>query len=260
MKMKFIFLVLFVLILGLGIFPINSSQQLNIVGSSSVQPICEDLVGEYKKTNRNIDINVQGGGSSLGIRCANNSYADIGMSSMDVVNDSNLKAYELGIESIAVVINPENPIGDLSSNQIREIFSGNITDWCEISNRSGKINVIVREEGSGTLDTFKDTIMKGHQIKKDAIIQNSPGGVKQSIIQDKNAIGFVSLSHLGCGLKNVSIGGVCPSQENIVSGEYVLQRPFLLLTNSTPDCETREFINWAVSDDASKFLKDEKIY
>ncbi len=257
--MRWILFIFPLLMMGLCI-PMNSSQELDIVGSSSVQPICEDLAEEYKKTHKNIDINVQGGGSSLAIKCAKNNHADIGMASMDVENDSNLRTYELGREAIAVVINSKNPVNDLSSDEIQEIFGGNITDWSEISNKSGKINVFVREEGSGTLNTFKEVIMKNQTIKNGVIVQNSAGAIKQSVIQDENAIGFVSLSHLDSSLKNVSVDGICPSKENIVGDVYKLQRPFLLLTNSTPSAETQDFINWAVSDEASIFLKDEKIY
>ena len=154
---------LFLLLIIIGlilIMPMNSADsQLNIVGSTSIQPVCEELAEEYKKTHADVDINIQGGGSGLGIKCSENCLADIGMSSKEVGND-NLNVYNVGTEGIVIVVNSNNPINDLSANQIRDIFSGKITDWREISNKSGKINVISREEGSGTLDSFKNIIMK----------------------------------------------------------------------------------------------------
>ena len=251
----------FIFLMIVGLFLVNPSESsncINIVGSTSVQPICEELANEYKKTHNDIDINVQGGGTGLGIKCAKNCIADIGMSSKEI-NEYNLTEYQIGIEGIAIAVNPDNPINDLSTEQIKNIFSGNISDWHELSNYSGKINVIVREEGSGTLDAFKDSIMDGSEIKDDAIVQNSAGAVKQGIIQDKNAIGFVSLTHLDSNLKDVGIDNVKASSNSILDGSYKLQRPFLLLTNKTPDNSTLEFINWTLSNESSEIFQKEKI-
>lgn len=260
MRKKYLFsLVVMVIVLILLIPSGEANFQLDIVGSTSVQPVCEELVEQYKKTHNDVDINVQGGGSSLGIRCSENSLADIGMSSKEV-NCSDLNVYKIGIEGIVVVVNPNNGITDLSCDEIKNIFSGEIKNWDEISNQSGKINVIVREEGSGTLDAFKDIIMNGSEIKKDAIIQNSAGAVKQSVIQDKNAIGFVSLSHLDKNIKQISIDGVNISKKSLQDGSYGLQRPFLFLTNKTPSTQTIEFINWTLSDESVEIFEKEKIY
>ena len=245
----------------IGLFlanPLEGTDSITIVGSTSVQPICEELANEYKKTHNGVDINVQGGGSGLGIKCANNCLADIGMSSKEV-NEDNLNEYQMGIEGIAVVVHPNNSISDLSTEQIRDIFSGNVSNWNEVSNYSGKINVIVREEGSGTLDAFKDSIMNASEIKEDAIVQNSAGAVKQSIVQDKNAIGFVSLAHLDENLKDIRIDDVKISSEAILDGSYKLQRPFLLLTNNAPDDSTLDFINWTLSNESSEIFEKEKI-
>ena len=210
-----------------------------------------------KKSN-DIDINVQGGGSSLGIKCTENNIAEIGMSSKEV-QSSNIETHQLGKEGIAIVVNKNNPIDELSIYQIQKIFSGEITNWNEISNFSGKINVIIREEGSGTLDAFKNIIMQNNQIKEDAIVQNSPGAIKHSIKQDSNGISFVSFTHLDNTLKDVSIDGVKISKETISDNSYKFQRPFLLLTSKTPDNQTKDFINWTLSNNSSEILDEEKI-
>ena len=259
--MKSIYKIFFIIILSIGVFSImpieNANLSINIIGSTSIQPVCEQLVEEYKKCN-DMDINVQGGGSSLGIKCTENNIAEIGMSSKEV-KSSNIKTYQLGKEGIAIVVNKNNPIDDLSIYQIQKIFAGEITNWNEISNYSGKINVIIREEGSGTLDTFKNVIMQNNQIKEDAIVQNSPGAIKQSIKQDLNGISFVSFTHLDNTLKDVSIDGVKISKETISNNSYKFQRPFLLLTSKTPNNQTKDFINWALSNNSSEILEEEKI-
>lgn len=236
----------------------DSNLKLNIVGSTSVQPICEKFVDEYKKTNRDVDINVQGGGTSLGVKCTNNSLADIGMSSKEI-NCENLNEYEIGREGIVIVVNNDNPIEDMSTCEIQDIFSGKITNWNEISSYDGKINVIVREEGSGTLDAFRDVIMKKTDIKKDAIVQNSQGSVSQAVINDKNAIGFVSFSYLNENLNPVSIDGVKVSESSIRDGSYKLQRPFVFLTDETPNKEIKDFMDWVRSDESDEIFKQERI-
>jgi phosphate transport system substrate-binding protein len=260
MKNKYnIFTVVLIAFLIILIMPNdNSLNSINIVGSTSVQPICEQLVEEYKKTHDNVDINVQGGGTSLGIKCANLSVADIGMSSKEIECE-NLNEYQLGYEGIVIVVNENNPVNDLSTKEIRDIFSGKINNWNEISDKSGEINVIVREEGSGTLDAFKDEIMKNQTIKKDAVVQNSPGSVRQSVIQDENAIGFVSLAHSDSSLKNLSIDGVFASRDSIIDGSYKLKRPFVLLTDKNPNNQTKDFLNWALGNGSHSILESEKI-
>ena len=250
---KYLILILLIALLFLAMSADNP-QRLNIVGSTSVQPICEELCEEYRKTHSDIDINVQGGGSSLGIKSISSNLSDIGMSSKDV-NASELLVHELGKEGIVVVVNNENSLSDLSTDEVRDIFSGNVQNWPDGS----KINVIVREEGSGTLSAFKNKIMDCEDMSDDAIVQNSPGSVKQTIIEDKNAIGFIALGHLDSNVKAVSVDGVYPTQENILDGSYTLQRPFLLLTNKTPSNETSEFIKWTDSSQAHEILKSQKI-
>ena len=259
MNMKYVFIILALSILTFLALPFqNADSNLTIAGSTSVQPFCEELVEEYKKSNPDVDINVQGGGSSLGVKCANNSAAHIGMASKDV-NESNLIEYELGKEGMAIVVNNANPVDDLSSDDLRDIFSGNITDWREVSNKSGNINVFVREEGSGTFNAFKSIIMDDSDIKDDAVVQNSAGAIKQSVVQDKDAIAFVSLCHLDKNIKSVRVDGVEISQDSIKNGSYRLQRPFVFLTNKTPSKETLDFINWSLSDESSEIFQNEGI-
>lgn len=260
MKNKYKFLAIIMLILSLiSIISIeNDTLNMDIVGSTSVQPICEQLVKKYEKTHSNVDINVQGGGTGLGIKCANLSVAEIGMSSKEI-DCENMAEYEIGREGIVIIVNKANPIKDLSTKNIRDIYSGKIKDWGEISNKSGKINVIIREDGSGTLDAFKQTIMKNNSIKKEAIVQNSAGSIKQSVIQDENAIGFVSLMHCDKTIKNISIDGVYASNNSIIDDSYKLQRPFILLTNKTPNNQTMNFIHWLESSEAKSILDSEKI-
>lgn len=236
-----------------------SSEEVNIVGSTSIQPVCEDLVEEYRKNHSKSEITVQGGGSNMAIKCVNAGIADIGMCSKQLNNDYNFTEYELGREGIVVAVHPSNNISDLTIDEIKGIFDGNITNWNQLGGENKPINVFVREEGSGTLDAFKTTIMNKTPILKEAIVLNSQGSIKQAIEQDISSIGIVSFTYLDENIKALSIRGIYPSNESIADGSYPLQRPFLLLINDDSSNETQNFIKWINSSQANEILDENRI-
>ena len=238
-----------------------SSSHIDVVGSTSVQPVAEKLVEVYKESHPDADITVQGGGSSVGIKNANDGTADIGMSSKDVdqKDGPNLVKHELGQDGIVMAVNPSNSVSDLTTEQLQGIFSGEITNWNEVGGSDGEINVITREDGSGTLDAFESIVMGDKEIKSDAVVQSSTEAVKQSVAQDPNAIGFVSYAHMSDDVKSLTVNGVAPSDATIADGTYELQRPFLFLTNGEPTGDVKEFIDWVLGEEGSKVLAEEKI-
>lgn len=257
---KYIMFSLIICFGSLMLFQGNAnSEEVNIVGSTSIQPLCEDLVEEYKKNRPNTKINVQGGGSNMAIKCVGANVCDIGMCSKELNNCYNFTQYELGREGIVVAINPSNNVSNLTADEIKEIFSGNITNWNQLGDENKEINVFVREQGSGTLDTFKTIIMHETSILNEAIVLNSQGSIKQSIEQDPASIGIVSFSYLDENIKALSIDGVYPTNETIKNESYLLQRPFSLLINDDSNNQTKEFLNWLESNEAKEILKENKI-
>ncbi len=239
----------------------SSALKVDIVGSTSVQPVAEQLVAKYNATHHGVQINVQGGGSSVGIKSAQEGTADIGTSSKDVkgADAAGLKQYKLGNDGIVVVVNNKNSVSDLTLSQLKDIYSGKITNWNQVGGSSGTIDLITREEGSGTLDSFKKIVLGNDSVKSDAVVQSSTEAVKQSVAQDPNAIGFISYAHMSKDVKAVSLDGVSASDSTIGDGSYKLQRPFLFLTKGEPTGETKKFIDWAMGDEGKKVLEQEKI-
>ncbi len=241
---------------------VGSHERIDIVGSTSVQPVVEKLVEDYKKTNPDAHINVQGGGSSVGIKSAQDGIADIGTSSKSLKNDEKqgLTEYTLGQDGIVIAVNSKNPVNDLSKEELKGIFSGKIDNWNQVGGSDGKINVITREAGSGTLDAFESIVMgKDTKMKSDVVVQSSTESVKQSVKQDENAIGFVSFAHITSDVKSLSVEGVSPSTETIADGSYELQRPFLFLIKGSPSGDLKEFIDWINGPNGQKILNEEKI-
>ncbi|MCF0226911.1 MAG: substrate-binding domain-containing protein, partial [Methanobrevibacter sp.] len=122
-----------------------------------------------------------------------------------------------------------------------------------------QINVITREEGSGTLDAFQSIVMGDAKIKDDAVVQSSTEAVKQSVSQDPNAIGFVSFAHMSDDVKACNVNGIAPSNNTIADGTYQLQRPFLFLTNGEPTGDVKDFIDWVMGPEGAKVLAEEKV-
>ncbi len=260
---RIILVIVIILVLAGAYLAINSgSSKVEIVGSTSVQPVAEKLVEKYKETHPDAQINVQGGGSSVGIKSAQDGTADIGTSSKALKKNESqgLTQIPLGQDGIVIAVNTENSVDGVTSEQLKDIFSGKITNWKEVGGSDGKINVIRREDGSGTLDAFESIVMgKDTKIKSDAVVQSSTEAVKQSVKTDENAIGFVSYAHMSSDVKALKIDGVSPSDDTIADGSYKLQRPFLFLVKGTPNQATQDFLNFVNSREGQKVLKDEKI-
>ncbi|AGN17318.1 phosphate ABC transporter substrate-binding protein [Methanobrevibacter sp. AbM4] len=260
---RIILVIVIILVLAGAYLAINSgSSKVEIVGSTSVQPVAEKLVEKYKETHPDTQINVQGGGSSVGIKSAQDGTADIGTSSKALKDNESqgLTQIPLGQDGIVIAVNTKNSVDGVTSEQLKDIFSGKITNWKEVGGSDGKINVIRREDGSGTLDAFESIVMgKDTKIKSDAVVQSSTEAVKQSVKTDENAIGFVSYAHMSSDVKALKIDGVSPSDDTIADGSYKLQRPFLFLVKGTPNQATQDFLNFVNSSEGQKVLKDEKI-
>lgn len=242
---------------GSGSSELNGS--ITIAGSTSVQPFSEVLAEEFMAKNKQATINVQGGGSSQGIEAALSGVADIGASSRELKADeeSSLHKHEIARDGIAVVVNPSNPVSDLSLVQLQEIFAGKISSWDQVGGSDGTINLIIREAGSGTRDGFESLVMDDVAVTDKALVGNSTGAVKTTVAGDKNAIGYISLAALDSTVKTISIDGTAPTSENILSGQYKLQRPFIYVTKEEPTGLTKTFIDFVLSDAGQKLLEDE---
>lgn len=239
----------------------GSSQQqtISIAGSTSVQPVAEKLAQAYMEKHPEVKINVQGGGTSVGIKSAKDGTADIGTaSSKPKDNESQgLVQTEIAKDGIVVVVNKANSVSDLTINQTKDIFSGNITDWSKVGGSAGTINILTREDGSGTRDGFEKIIMSKTDIKKDAVVQSSTEAIAQAVKGDTNAIGYISLAHLTDDVKALKINGVTASESTVLDGTYKITRPFILLTKGEPTGTVKDFIDFCLSAEGKALIKEE---
>jgi len=228
-----------------------SPYTIEVGGSTSVTPLMEMFAEEYAKVKSNIKVNINGTGSGDGIQNAGAVY-QIGMSSRELTpaeQGKGLKETIVAIDGIAVIVNRNNPVSNLTIEQIRNIYTGAITDWSQVSGggKSGRIAVISREEGSGTRGAFEELVGFQGKLLAGANESTSTGAIKAGIAQNADAIGYISLGSVDDTIKAISVGGVAATNSNVVNGTYKIARPFIVLTGKNVHAETTAFIDWMLS-------------
>ena len=232
-----------------------------VAGSTSVQPYAEILAEEYAMLHPDSAIDVQGGGSSAGITAVESGTAHIGMSSRNLKeSESHLWSAEIAKDGLAVIVNPLNPVSDLTLDQIRSIYTADASNWSALGGANARIHIITREEGSGTRSAFEELVMDGDRITAGAIVQDSNGAVRQLVADDPNSIGFISLGLVEVGEKPVKalrLNGVEPTRENVADGSYPLFRPFLFVAGSAPSGSAADFVEFILSPEGRRILAGE---
>ena len=232
-----------------------------IAGSTSVQRYIEILAEEYSAIHSGRVVDVQGGGSSAGITAVESGTAAVGMSSRNLKeSEEHLVVLEIAKDGLAIIVHPENPLTNLTIEQIRGIYQGELTSWTQLGGSSAEIHVVAREEGSGTRSAFEEMVMEGNRIKPKAIVLNSNGAVRQSIAADPNSIGFISLGLVEIGenpVKALRIDSIEPTRENVANGSYTLFRSFLFVMLEEPEGLVLQFIEFIQSQEGQKILADE---
>ena len=236
----------------------NYESIIIAAGSSSVQPYAEILSEEYALLYPENAVDIQGGGSSAGIKAAQSGTADIGMSSRALKDsEQGMWSVEIAKDGLTLIVHPNNPIDNLTIEQIRGIYAQTITNWNEVGGIDAKIHIIAREEGSGTRSAFEEMVMDKEAITPKAIVQASNGSVRQLVSGDKDSIGFISLGLVDETVKSVKLDGVYATWENVVNGTYTLFRSFLFITDTEPEGLVKEFIDFTLSETGQRLLMKE---
>lgn len=233
-------------------------------GSTTVQPLAEKLAASFMSLNSGVKVVIQGGGSAVGIKAANDGTVDIGAASRELTKDDPaLVKHILAKDGIAIIVNASNPVNGLSKSQVRDIFSGVITNWSQVGGPDKEIHVAAREEGSGTRTAFQEMVMgkdaSGNNINivKNAILQSSSGAILQVVKSDSQAISFDSFGYVDSSVKAMAVDGVAATSDNAKNGIYPVVRPLYFLTKNQPTGLVKAFIEYCTGTEAQKIISGE---
>lgn len=234
------------------------SGSVSTDGSTSMEKVIGSLGEKFTTDNPGITFTYNPTGSGSGIQAVSEGRCDIGLSSRalkDEEKSAGLTETVLAYDGIAVVVNPNNPVSDLSLEDIAKIYTGAISNWNEVGGNDAPIVVIGREAGSGTRDGFESIT-----DTEDACVYRqeltSTGDVVTTVAQNPDAIGYASLASVKDTVKALSVGGVTPSEDTVRDGSYVIQRPFMLVTktNAALSEAAQLFFNYITSADAAEVI------
>ena len=227
-------------------------------GSTSMEKVIGALGESFMENNNGVTFTYNPTGSSSGITAVAEGRCDIGLSSRSLKDEEvaqGLTETKLALDGIAVVVNPENPVEDLTLEQIAQIYTGEITNWSEVGGNDAEIVVIGREAGSGTRDGFESITGTGEACQYRQEL-TSTGDVITAVAQNPDAIGYASLASVEDSVKALSVDGVQPSEGTVKDGSYAIQRPFVLVTRTDEPLSdvAQAFFNFATSADASAII------
>lgn len=227
-------------------------------GSTSMEKVIGALGESFESDNSGVTFTYNPTGSGSGIKAVLEGRCDIGLSSRNLKDEEKadgLTETVLAYDGIAMIVHPENPVSDLTLEQIAAIYTGEITNWNEVGGSDGEIVLIGREAGSGTRDGF-ESITGTEDACKYRQELTSTGDVITTVAGNPNAIGYASLASVKNSVKAISVGGVAPSEATIKDGSYAVQRPFVLVTKTDAELSetAKKFFDYITSADANEII------
>jgi phosphate transport system substrate-binding protein len=246
--------------------PAQAADKIVIEGSTTVLPIAQKAAEVFMDKNPAVDISVRGGGSGVGIASIIDGSCDIGDASRPMKDAELQKAADKGkdpkvhvvaMDGIAVIVNPSNSMNALTKKQVRDIFTGAVSDWSEVGGPGGKIVAVSRDSSSGTYEAFGELALEKKKVRPDALMQASNQAVASVVAKTPGAIGYVGLGYITDSVKAVTIDGVVASKETVLSNKYPLSRPLFMYTNGEPKGTVKAFLDYVLSAEGQKIVDEE---
>lgn len=248
----------------------DSTGKVVAVGSTTVAVPMEGLAEKYKEVTPEVVVEVQGVGSSAGVKAVADGTADIGMVSRELKENEQNDDFvitTMAYDGIAVVVNPANGVTDLTAAQVKDIFEGTVTNWSQVGGKDQPVIVVSREDGSGTRSAFEELLKlekeidgkKVSSMSQSALIAEGNGTMKATVASKEGAIGFVSLGFIDDTVKLVSIDGVQPTVESVKDGSYSISRPLLLITHKDANSQVTTFVDYILSDAGQEIVSEKYI-
>ena len=252
---------------------IEKTERNSIVlkGSDTVLPLAQKEAEEFMKKDSTASISVTGGGSGVGFTALIDGTTDIAMASREIkldektkleINSVKVEEVLIAKDALAVIVNPTNKISKLTKEQLKDIFTGKITNWKQVGGDNEKIVVYARETSSGTYEFFKEHVMDKINYDKSVLNLPAPGAIVQSVSQTKGAIGYIGLAYLNSDVKDVAVSYddgktyVNASTENAINGTYPITRPLFFYFDESLDKKVRSFVDYILSKEGQSIVSE----
>jgi len=228
---------------------------LVIKGSTTVLPIAQKVAEVYMQQNPDVKISISGGGSGNGIKALIDGSTDIADSSRFIKDKEVKLAVEKGqypvpfavaYDCIVPVVHPSNSVGNLTMEQLKAVYKGEIKNWKDMDGPDSPIVVISRDTSSGTYEVWHNKVMKKERVFPGALLQASNGAIVQAVSKNKNAMGYIGLGYMDESVKPLTVNGIKGSEETTLNGTYPISRPLFMFTNGWPTGDTLNFINFVL--------------
>ena len=263
-----------IIFLALALFAAGCTQPggaghattLKITGSTTVLPVAQAAADAFMKDHLTANIQVTGGGSSVGVQAVGEGIAEMGMSSRDLKPEERAKYRDLidvtiANDGIAIIVHPSNKVPSLTMAQLKEIYAGNTTNWKDVGGPDMIIVVVGRDSASGTREFFSESVMKKQDFTPYQLEKNSNGAVKQTIAQTPGAIGYVGLGYIDADIRavpiNVNDALVEPTIANVVAKTYPIARPLIMITNGAPEGLAKTYLDYLLSPAGQAIVAEE---
>ncbi len=252
--------------MGVGAAVAADANSIVVDGSTTVGPVAKAFAEYYMGKHQSVNITVSESGSGNGAKSLINAACDVATMSRPMKNSEKKAAQDAGVlaiehvvalDGLAVIVHSSNPRGNLTIEQIRDIFTGKITNWRELGGRDQKIVVISRDTNSGTYESFNELVMKGQKLKGAAEYVGSGGAIRQRVLSTEAAIGYVGLAFTE-GVKTLQVNGIIPTPETVIAKTYPIARPLYMYTNGRPKEGTalHDFVNLCKTPEGKRIVED----
>jgi phosphate transport system substrate-binding protein len=239
---------------------------ISINGSTTVLPIAQKVSEAYMKEHPDVKISISGGGSGNGIKALIDKTTDIANSSRTIKPEEAEQAKAKGIspvelivahDCIVPVVHPENPLKNITLDQLKSMYKGEIRNWKQIGGADRPVVIISRDTSSGTYEVWEEKVMKKERVFPGALLQASNGAIVQAVSKNPNAVGYIGLGYADKTVKLLSVNGIVGSKETTLNKTFSISRPLYMYTQVQPAGDVKNFLDYVISDKGQKLVEEE---
>lgn len=239
---------------------------ISMNGSTTVLPIAQKVAEAYMKEHPDVAISISGGGSGNGIKALIDKTTDIANSSRAIKNEeieqakakgSNPVEFIVAYDCIVPVVHPSNPLKNITLDQLKAMYKGEIRNWKEIGGPDKPVVIISRDTSSGTYEVWEEKVMKKERVFPGALLQASNGAIVQAVSKNPNAVGYIGLGYMDNSVKMLSANGITGSKETTLNKTYPVSRPLYMYTPVQPAGDVKKFMDYMISNKGQKLVEEE---